>query len=125
MITRVAVEHLEFFADVDEIALAERELIENLPGRNTVSVLNADDERVMKMAAVAPGRVVTFGVGGAANFRAEEIEDRGAEGSAFTFVAPEGTCAVGAVAGWTAQRDECAGCVGGGERLGNWRARSC
>jgi UDP-N-acetylmuramoyl-tripeptide--D-alanyl-D-alanine ligase len=78
VITRVAVEHLEFFADVDEIALAERELIENLPGCDTVSVLNADDERVMRMAAVAPGRVVTFGVGA------------GAEGSAFTFVSPEG-----------------------------------
>jgi UDP-N-acetylmuramoyl-tripeptide--D-alanyl-D-alanine ligase len=90
VITRVAVEHLEFFADVDEIALAERELIENLPGRETVSVLNADDERVMRMATVAPGRVVTFGFGAAADFRAEEIEDRGAEGSAFTFVAPEG-----------------------------------
>jgi len=90
VITRVAVEHLEFFADVDEIALAERELIENLPGRDTVSVLNADDQRVMNMAKVAPGRVVTFGTGKAADFRAEEIEDRGAEGSAFTFVAPEG-----------------------------------
>ncbi len=31
MITRVAVEHLEFFSSIDEIALAERELIENLP----------------------------------------------------------------------------------------------
>ena len=30
VITRVAVEHLEFFASIDEIALAERELIENL-----------------------------------------------------------------------------------------------
>jgi UDP-N-acetylmuramoyl-tripeptide--D-alanyl-D-alanine ligase len=90
VITRVAVEHLEFFADIDEIALAERELIENLPGRDTVAVLNADDERVMKMAGVAPGHVVTFGVGAAADFRAEEIEDRGAEGSAFTLVASQG-----------------------------------
>ena len=31
VITRVAVEHLEFFSSIDEIALAERELIENLP----------------------------------------------------------------------------------------------
>ena len=30
VVTRVAVEHLEFFSSVDEIALAERELIENL-----------------------------------------------------------------------------------------------
>ena len=49
VITRIAVEHLEFFAGVDEIALAERELIEGLPGRDTVSVLNADDERVAQI----------------------------------------------------------------------------
>jgi len=88
---RVAVEHLEFFPDVDEIALAARELIENLPGRDTVSVLNVDDDRVMSMAKVAPGRIVTFGVGATADFRAEEIEDRGAEGSAFTLISPEGS----------------------------------
>ena len=32
VITRVAIEHLEFFAGVDEIALAERELIEGFAG---------------------------------------------------------------------------------------------
>ena len=32
VVTRVAVEHLEFFSSMDEIALAERELIENLAG---------------------------------------------------------------------------------------------
>lgn len=90
VITRVAVEHLEFFASVDEIALAERELIEGLPGRDTVAVLNADDERVARFAKVAPGRCVTFGMAAAADFRAEAVEDRGAEGSTFTFVAPEG-----------------------------------
>ena len=46
MVTRVAVEHLEFFSSIDEIALAERELIENLPWPNATAVLNADDERV-------------------------------------------------------------------------------
>lgn len=90
VITRVAVEHLEFFSGVDEIALAERELIEGLPGRDTTAVLNLDDERVARFADVAPGRVITFGLSAAANFRAEEIEDRGADGSVFTLVAPEG-----------------------------------
>ncbi len=90
VITRVAVEHLEFFASIDEIAAAERELIEALPGREAVSVLNADDERVARFADFAPGRVITFGVAKSANFRAEEIEDRGADGSAFTFISPQG-----------------------------------
>jgi len=90
VITRVAIEHLEFFESVEEVALAERELIENLPGRETIAVLNADDERVARFAEVAPGRVVTFGVGARADFRAEQIEDRGADGSTFTLASPEG-----------------------------------
>ncbi|MFZ0820392.1 MAG: UDP-N-acetylmuramoyl-tripeptide--D-alanyl-D-alanine ligase [Candidatus Acidiferrales bacterium] len=91
LITRIAIEHLEFFASLDEIALAERELIENLPGRETVAVLNADDPYATQFAGVAPGRVVMFGMSPRADFRVEAIEDLGAEGSAFTFVAPEGS----------------------------------
>jgi UDP-N-acetylmuramoyl-tripeptide--D-alanyl-D-alanine ligase len=91
LITRIAIEHLEFFASLDEIALAERELIENLPGRETIAVLNADDPYTAQFAAVAPGRVVTFGMQARADFRVEAIEDLGAEGSAFTFIAPEGS----------------------------------
>ena len=94
VITRIAVEHLEFFASVDEIALAERELIENLPHRDggpaAVAVLNADDERVVRFADVAPGKIIWFGTGAKAEFRAENIEDRGIAGTAFDFVSPDG-----------------------------------
>lgn len=90
IITRVAVEHLEFFSSLDEIALAERELIENLAWPHAVAVLNADDERVARFADVARGRVVTFGWNPRADFRVEAIEDRGLEGSAFDFVSPGG-----------------------------------
>jgi len=86
VISRVAIEHLEFFASLDEIALAERELIENLPWPEATAVLNADDERVARFADVARGRVITFGTQPGADFRAENIEDRGLEGSAFDFV---------------------------------------
>ena len=82
VITRVAVEHLEFFASIDEIALAERELIENLDRPGAVAVLNADDARVAAFAEVARGPVIRFGVDGAAEFRAEAIEERGLAGSA-------------------------------------------
>ena len=90
VITCVAVEHLEFFSSLDEIALAERELIENLPWPHAVAVLNADDERVARFADVARGRVVTFGSNPRADFRVEAIQDRGLEGSAFDFVSPAG-----------------------------------
>jgi UDP-N-acetylmuramoyl-tripeptide--D-alanyl-D-alanine ligase len=90
VVTRVAPVHLEFFASVDEIALAKRELIEGLCGPDQVAVLNADDLRVARFAQVARGRVLTFGVGAGAQYRAENIEERGAEGSSFDFVFPGG-----------------------------------
>src|SRR5215469_18015156 len=82
VVTRVAVEHLEFFSSLEEIALAERELVENLPWPNATAVLNVDDERVARFAEIVPknvarGRVIRFGTGAEAEFRAENIEERG------------------------------------------------
>jgi len=90
VVTRVAPAHLEFFASVDEIALAKRELIEGLNGRESTAVLNADDARVAAFGAFAPGRVLTYGVAKPAFFMAREIEDRGALGSSFEYQSPEG-----------------------------------
>ena len=50
VVTRVAPVHLEFFASVEEIALAKRELIEGLTGRDSVAVLNADDPLVARFS---------------------------------------------------------------------------
>jgi UDP-N-acetylmuramoyl-tripeptide--D-alanyl-D-alanine ligase len=87
VVTRVAPAHLEFFASVEEIALAKRELIEGLNGAESVAVLNADDPLVAAFAPHAPGSVLTYGIENAADFRAETIEDRGALGSAFALTA--------------------------------------
>jgi len=87
VVTRVSAAHLEFFSSLDEIALAKRELIEGLNGKESVAVLNADDERVAAFAPYAPGRVLTYGINNDANFGAISIEDRGALGSAFVLVA--------------------------------------
>jgi UDP-N-acetylmuramoyl-tripeptide--D-alanyl-D-alanine ligase len=90
VVTRVTPAHLEFFSSVDEIALAKRELIEGLNGRDSTAVLNADDPRVAAFGAFAPGRVLTYGIEKPAFFMAAEIEDRGALGSAFDYLSPEG-----------------------------------
>ena len=104
VITRIAVEHLEFFSSIDEIALAERELIENLPWPQATAVLNADDLRVAQFQEVAHGPILWFGTestskpsgatkgtnGQRQEFRAENIEERGIDGSAFAFVSPSG-----------------------------------
>jgi UDP-N-acetylmuramoyl-tripeptide--D-alanyl-D-alanine ligase len=83
---RVTPAHLLNFSSVDEIALAKRELVEGLSGPDSVAVLNADDPRVAAMAGAAPGRVIFYGIEKPAEFNAEDIEDRGALGSAFTLV---------------------------------------
>src|SRR5438128_1605358 len=90
VVTRISPAHLEFFASVDEIALAKRELIEGLNGHDSTAVLNADDARVAAFGAFAPGRVLTYGIENTAFFMAREIEDRGALGTAFDYVSPEG-----------------------------------
>jgi UDP-N-acetylmuramoyl-tripeptide--D-alanyl-D-alanine ligase len=87
IVTRVSPAHLSNFISLEEIAFAKQELVEGLNGANSLAVLNADDPRVAAMAARAPGRVIFYGVEQPAEFRAEEIEDRGALGSAFTLVA--------------------------------------
>ena len=90
VVTRVSPAHLEFFASIDEIALAKRELIEGLNGKSSTAVLNADDARVAGFGAFAPGRVLTYGIENQAFFMAENIEDRGALGTTFDYVSPEG-----------------------------------
>ena len=89
VVTCVAPVHLEFFASVDEIAFAKRELIEGLAGPDSVAVLNVDDPRVARFGKAAPGRVLTYGVAPDADFRAENIEDRGLDGTAFDFLGTE------------------------------------
>src|SRR5579871_5154026 len=73
VVTRVSPAHLEFFSSVDEIALAKRELIEGLNGRESTAVLNADDPRVAAFGAFAPGRVLTYGIEQPAFFSAHVI----------------------------------------------------
>ena len=63
VVTRVAGAHTELVGDIDGVERAKRELIEALPPGG-VAVLNADDERVARMAAAAPGEVVTYGARG-------------------------------------------------------------
>lgn len=75
VVTNVAPVHLEFFESVDSIALAKRELIENLSHRNgkPTAVLNFDDRRVKKFSEGFDGNVVTFGLSKGARFRGDNI----------------------------------------------------
>src|SRR5699024_3392911 len=85
--------HLGEFGGIDAVARAKAELVTGLaPGG--VAVLNADDARVLGMARLAPGPVVTFGTGPDADVRAvdTELDDAGRPG--FRLHTPAGTSEV-------------------------------
>jgi UDP-N-acetylmuramoyl-tripeptide--D-alanyl-D-alanine ligase len=75
VVTNVGHAHVEFFDSIEQVALAKRELIESLPP-DGVAVLNADDPRVARFAAIHPGRSVTFGLSPEAQIRACDVEYR-------------------------------------------------
>lgn len=73
VVTAVGHSHTAMVGGIDGVARAKSELVVALPG-DGVAVLNADDPRVVAMAAVAPGRVVTYGVSGDADVRIADLE---------------------------------------------------
>ncbi|MDR1824957.1 MAG: UDP-N-acetylmuramoyl-tripeptide--D-alanyl-D-alanine ligase [Bifidobacteriaceae bacterium] len=68
----VTAAHLGEFGSIEAIAATKAELVQGLAAGG-MAVLNADDPLVMAMAAQAAGKVVTFGLGPGADFRAEDI----------------------------------------------------
>jgi UDP-N-acetylmuramoyl-tripeptide--D-alanyl-D-alanine ligase len=73
VVTNVGYAHVEAFGSIERVALAKRELIEELP-RDGVAVLNADDRMVAAFREAHRGRVVTFGLREDADVRAESME---------------------------------------------------
>jgi UDP-N-acetylmuramoyl-tripeptide--D-alanyl-D-alanine ligase len=82
VVTNVAPVHLQFFDSVESIARAKKELVDNLPPGAT-TVLNHDDPRVRGFGKGFAGRVVTFGFGEGAEFRAVECRPDAKQGCRF------------------------------------------
>ena len=72
VVLNVGVAHLGMFGTQAAIAAAKGELVEALPAEGT-AVLNADDPLVAAMAARTAARVLPFGLGPAAEVRAEGV----------------------------------------------------
>jgi UDP-N-acetylmuramoyl-tripeptide--D-alanyl-D-alanine ligase len=81
--TNIGPVHIEFFGTVEKIAEAKRELLENVRDGGTI-VLNADNEHVMRISEGFAGRKVTYGIDHDAEYRGENIRERGLLGSSFT-----------------------------------------
>lgn len=65
--------HLSEFGTREGIAQAKSEIVSALRP-DGIAVLNADDPRVISMAAKAPGRIVTFGQSAAADIRIVAVD---------------------------------------------------
>ncbi len=91
-VTTVSSAHTEFLGSLDGIQAEKSALVRAIPSDGAV-VLNADDPRVLAMAAASRARVWMFGVMKAADIRAAEITDTPA-GVSFVLQIPAGRRAV-------------------------------
>lgn len=82
VVTAVQLVHLSRAGTIEAIERAKAELVEALPTGGT-AVLNADDERVARMADRTAARVLTYGFGPAADVTADSVESAGAAGMRF------------------------------------------
>jgi len=90
VVTNVNPVHLENFSDgIAGIARAKYELIASLPAHGT-AILNTDDPYVSQFGRDFSGKVITYGVRGLADVRAESLKERGLLGSQFEIIA--GAC---------------------------------
>ena len=64
--------HLGEFGSIDAVARAKAEIVEGLVA-DGIAVLNADDPRVLAMAALAPSAILTFGGSDRADVRARDV----------------------------------------------------
>ncbi len=87
-ITLIALEHLEFLGSLDTIARANAEILEGLRS-DGIFVVNADDPRILAVAAAHSGRMLRFGTAPTADVRVEQVA-AGERGSRFRLRAPAG-----------------------------------
>jgi UDP-N-acetylmuramoyl-tripeptide--D-alanyl-D-alanine ligase len=90
VVTAVRGVHLSRAGSLDAIEAGKRELVEALPGAGW-AVLNADDERVLRMADHTPANVLTYGFDAAADIGADDVRSRGVDGMSYVLRLPGGS----------------------------------
>lgn len=92
VVLNVGTAHLGEFGSRDVIAATKGELVEALPpaAEGGVAVLTRDDDRVQAMADRTAARVVSVGVGGSADVRAESVTLDDRARAHFRLETPEG-----------------------------------
>lgn len=92
IITNIGPAHLEGVGSVDGVMKAKGELLPEIK-KTGLAILNADDERILKLADQAATPVLFYGLSEKADVTARDIETNAA-GTTFTLVLPEETISV-------------------------------
>lgn len=72
IVTNISSSHIEFFKSLDNIAKEKGKLIENLPAKG-FAILNADDEKVLKIGERTSAQLLTLGFSSEAAIRADHL----------------------------------------------------
>jgi UDP-N-acetylmuramoyl-tripeptide--D-alanyl-D-alanine ligase len=83
LVTAVRGVHLSRAGSLDAIEAGKRELVQALPAEGW-AILNADDERVLRMREHTPARVLTYGFVSGADVGADDVRSTAAAGMRFT-----------------------------------------
>ena len=75
--------HLEGLGDIEGVARAKTELVEQISPRSSV-IVNGDDELLLKTASGIRRDLITFGMGERNEIRASDVRDRGRDGVSFS-----------------------------------------
>jgi UDP-N-acetylmuramoyl-tripeptide--D-alanyl-D-alanine ligase len=92
VVTAVQPVHLSRIGTIEAIEKAKGELVEALPpaADGGVAVLNADDERVRRMASRTGARITTYGFDSGSDVTAHDVESAGTDGMRFDLETPAG-----------------------------------
>jgi UDP-N-acetylmuramoyl-tripeptide--D-alanyl-D-alanine ligase len=82
VVTNVHPVHLERMGTIENIAATKAELVQALPP-DGIAILNGDDPRVLAMADLAPGEVITYGLQPTNDIWAGDVQTNGLRGSSF------------------------------------------
>lgn len=85
--------HVEHLGSIENVAKSKAEIVEGMKEGGT-AVLNADDPRVMAMASLSKGNVITFGIESEADVRAVNISFPRFGETRFELMTPSGSAAV-------------------------------
>jgi UDP-N-acetylmuramoyl-tripeptide--D-alanyl-D-alanine ligase len=85
--------HVEHLGSIENVAAAKAEIIEGMKNGGT-AVLNADDPRVLAMASLSKGEVLTFAIDNDADIKAEHIRFPRFGSTVFELKTPAGRAVV-------------------------------